>query len=665
MISWLIEAALRTLLVALAVAGGLRLLRVSNVLAQKKAWGLVLAAALLMPLLMRWQWLSSSAPIRVPVHSWAPTANAQPHEAEDALSTSPALAQPVDTSRTFNLAQQPMDRMVAPAASHPASLTPSVAPQSKPNPFEPLALAWLLYLGISAVLLARLLYGIGAVTRLWMTAEPVCLTPESDLTAGLRLRSSLKIASPAAVGSGVLLPADYARWDPQKLRIVLAHERSHIRHGDFYLQALADLHAVLFWFSPLAWWLKRKLSDLSEAVSDHAGLEVATSRFSYAQILLEFAAMPRPTLLGVAMARNSRLSHRIERFLNEPSFRLAFAGSRRRMALAILVAPVAFFAANALVRVEAAGQASPQPAPQVQPETSIAGQAQPDPAPLPAELPAPGSLATPAPPSAPNSSVISAVLPATPPIPPQPGLSADGRAGQDGAGKYSNSHDKKGYSYAYSTNGDSYVLVTSPNDHMTFSGDWNQGTQAEIEKARRQTNGKFLWFKRNGKPYFVDDPVIVGQIEAMYQPIEALGKQQEELGRQQEAFGKQQEELSRKMEEAGTPTPEMRKEMADLGKQIAELEGMQKNAKTAEDRADLEGKQGSLEGRMGAIEGELGAKEGAFGEEMGKLGGLQGELGAQQGKLGAEQGRLAAEADLKIKAMIDAAFRDGKARPVE
>ena len=411
MISMLAESALRTLLVALAVAGGLRLLRVSNVLAQKKAWGLVLVAALLMPLLMRWQWLSAFAPIRVPVHFWAQSSNARPHKAEETLSAPPALTLPVDASRNLSLMPQPVHPPIAPVASHSGGLALSVAPLSKTGPIQLLALAWFIYLGVSTVLLARLLYGIGAVTRLWMTAEPVCLTPEPDVTAGVRLRSSPRIASPVAVGSGVLLPTDYAQWDRQKLRIVLAHERSHIRHGDFYLQALADLHAVLFWFSPLAWWLKHKLSDLGEAVSDRAGLEVAANRFSYAQILLEFAALPRPTFLGVAMARSSRLSHRIERFLNEPSFRLAFAGSRRRMALAVLVAPVAFFAANALVRVEAAGQASPQPAPQVQPEAPIAGQAHPDPAPVPAEPLTSGSVATPAPPSGPNSSVISAVPP--------------------------------------------------------------------------------------------------------------------------------------------------------------------------------------------------------------------------------------------------------------
>ena len=109
-------------------------------------------------------------------------------------------------------------------------------------------------------------------------------------------------------------PTDYAAWDAENLRVVLAHERAHVRQGDFYLQLLARLYAALFWLSPLGWWLKRKLTDLGEAISDHAGLEVAASRLSYAQVLLEFAVLPRPNLIGVPMAHSSSLSQAYRTF---------------------------------------------------------------------------------------------------------------------------------------------------------------------------------------------------------------------------------------------------------------------------------------------------------------------------------------------------------------
>ena len=60
------------------------------------------------------------------------------------------------------------------------------------------------------------------------------------------------------------------------------------------------------------------------------------------------------------MARHGSLTRRIERLLNDVSFRQAFAGTRRALA-AVLVVPVALFATTVLVRVQAAGQQAPAP----------------------------------------------------------------------------------------------------------------------------------------------------------------------------------------------------------------------------------------------------------------------------------------------------------------
>jgi beta-lactamase regulating signal transducer with metallopeptidase domain len=614
-LSSLIEAALRTLLVALAVGAGLRLLRVSNVLAQKKAWCLVLAAAIAMPLLMRWQWLSVSAPIHIPAPSWGLSTNPRPLETARAPIPAPAQTALANSDP----APLPAGHFVTPHSA-PAGSASANSAQLKTHSISIATLFWFFYFGVSLLLLARLLYGLIATARLWITAEPVCLAADSDLAAGTRLRYSRRIVSPVALASGVVLPAEYTQWDRQKLRVVLAHERAHILHGDFYLQTLAGLHAALFWFSPLSWWLKRKLSDLGEAVSDRAGLEAAVSRSTYAQILLEFAALPRPALrpyqLGVAMTSNtSSLSDRIERFLDESRFHQAFSGSRRRALLAVLLVPAAIIAFTALIRMEATGQ--PAVAPQ---SAQMTGQSTPEIAP--------------------------------PPPPPGP------------EGSHHMSYGP-GYSYSNSANGDSYALVTGPSDRLSFSGEWNSDTRTEIDKARKLAHGKFLWFKRNGKLYLLEDPAVVVQIEAMHRPMEALGKQQEELGRQQKELGKQMEEVGRKMKEATFPTPEMSKEIDNLEKQMAKLRLMQGKAMTTEEWADLESKLGNLQGKLGEIQGEIGAKQGSFGGKMGKLGGQMGELGGQQGRLGAEQGRLAEESDRKIKAIIDKALKEGNARPVE
>jgi beta-lactamase regulating signal transducer with metallopeptidase domain len=624
----------------------------------------------------------------------------------------------------------------------------------------------LLYLAVAGVFLIRLAWGLIAALGLWHRATSI--TGELLTVSRVDLRCSSEVSSPVTICSAIVLPADYATWDSEKLRVVLAHERSHIRQRDFYLQLLAGVYAAVVWFSPLGWWLKRKLSDLAEAISDRAGLEEAADRASYAQILLEFAAAPRPTLIGVAMARNGSLSRRIERLLNDVSFRQAFAGSSRALA-AVLVVPVVLFAVTALVRVQAAGQQTPEPpAPAAAPPRAVAAPPAPvapaasgvsepeqisgelapaapeDPFPQAVAPPAPASApsAPPAPASAPSAPAAAPTAPAecrcpsvmtlvpsepltramtlvVPKAPRAPGTAAllafppdaarmklmiqaralanrdliltppaaprmvivaprmgigDGRgyglsqstSTESGSRSYSEDGKHSGYRYSYSSDGESYAVIHGGDmNHVSFSGNWMEGRREEMEKVRKQAHGDFLWFTRDGKDYFVDDPAILGQIDAMYKPMEELGKQQEELGKQQEALGKQQEELGRQQEAASVPTPDMSKEIAKIDEAMAKLKASQGKNMTQEQFSDLQEKLGELQSRIGEMQGQIGAKQGEFGERMGALGGKMGELGAKQGRLGAEQGRIGREADRKIKSIIDESMKNGKAHPVQ
>jgi beta-lactamase regulating signal transducer with metallopeptidase domain len=386
--SLLLEAALRSVLLALAVWAGLRIFGVRNVLAQKAAWGLVLVSALAMPILLPYaaHWSVLPANVRVVIPDDPQTlleelqarikTSPQPRPLSEAVPTAQAAAPLPNPGELFNTndseslaaAQVEADRGVNSAsyeASEPpaadASVTVSAAVPTPATTAPQITarailkgLLWF-YIVVTGVLILRLLCGLVAALHLLHTAKAITVDSRAFHAESLNLRSSKRVPSPVTICSSIVLPADYETWDLNKLRVVIAHERSHIRQGDFYLQLLAEVYAAAVWFSPLGWWLKRKLSDLAEAISDRAALEEASDRTAYAQILLEFAAAPRPTLIGVAMARSGSLSRRIDRLLNDTSFRQAFAGTRRGLA-AVIVVPVAFFAATALVRVEAASQ---------------------------------------------------------------------------------------------------------------------------------------------------------------------------------------------------------------------------------------------------------------------------------------------------------------------
>jgi hypothetical protein len=710
----LLEAAVRALLAACVLWAGLRALRVRNVPAQKIAWGLVLAAALAMPLLMRWQWLPAWAEVKLPAPAWplvldsAPAPQIQPPVAAASLAASEALpvqapgeadrfSAPVISLSQFDAPAQPETTPEPAAMPAPAAPQPASAPRTTLSPGRLLRIGWFVYLGIGAALLLRLLFGLGSSLRLWMLGKPVEAGPEFEWPRGLRVRSSRRVASPVNIGSGILLPADYAQWDAEKLRVVLAHERSHVRQRDFYLQLLAGLYAALIWFSPLGWWLKRKLSELGEAISDRAGLEAAASPSAYAELLLEFAALPRPTLTGVAMAHSTNLSERIERLLNDTSFRQAFTGSRRALA-AVLLVPVALIAATALVRVQAAevvvarpsallqgGEQSPQAVP---PQAAATGQSHPDnpqvrdsgsgqstsatpqPNPAPAPAPAPPSSdgtapmpaaqeMAPVPPTPPAADDAAPAAAPVPPVPPQaPGDAVpSGLPAPPAPGAYH-------YHFDYHYDGDTYAIVGDPGTNPRFYGYWDDDRKAEIEKARSLAHGHFLWFRHDGKSYIVDDPAIVAQIETMDKPMQDLGAQMRDLGKQMREVSQQDREMARKAREASQniPTPDISKEMAELNTAAAALQAQQGGTISRQQLGELERKIGDVQRQLMRVQVKVDVNWSA---DMGKFGAEQGKFGAQMGQMGAEMGRIARENSQKIKSIIDESLKDGKARPVE
>ncbi len=708
----LADAAARSLLVAAVVGAGLFAFRTRNVVAQKAAWMLVLAAAFLMPWLAPWATripvLPKSATIFLPRTSWLATPPVKASEptasmADPASAVTPLAPQIITATPDVTPAAQPasIGRFPAPSISSGSftSAEPPARPARKLRLTDGLLL---LYLAGCAALLLRIAFGVASALRLWFEAVPVT---SDAIPETLRVRVSRSLASPITIGSGIVLPEDYTEWDAEKLRIVLAHEASHVRQRDFWLQLCASLYTAAFWVRSAGLVDQtHKLSDLSETISDRAAVDHAASHASYAQVLLEFAALPRPISTGVAMANHGHVISRIERLLNESSFRQAFAGGRARIAAAVLLVPAALFAATALVRVEAAQQATAPNPPAAQAPDERTGIATPPEqdtitttaqAPAPAAVPPPlgatpvapalppplrGTPAALAPPAPEEDEVITlAPAPGAPQIylsprgnyaltaPKAMALARQARTLALLDGQHGRLMALRGGAYAYSFGDrDPYAYVTGNGENdVHFSGNWYSGSKEKIAKARQVAHGDFLWFERDGKAYVIDDQAAIASLKPMQDKMEDLGKQQEALGKQQEELGKQQEELGRQQEQASVPTPDVSKELANLTAALKKLDAEKGGTVTVGQLAEIESKLGDLQGRIGEIEGKVGEKQGEFGEKQGKLGEQQGKLGEQQGRLGAEQGRIAREMDGKILTLIDEYMKNGKARPVQ
>jgi hypothetical protein len=460
------------------------------------------------------------------------------------------------------------------------------------------------------------------------------------------VRISSAISSPVTIGSGIVLPSSYGEWDTAKLRIVLAHERSHVRQADFYLQLLAAVYTAIFWFSPVGWWLQRKLADLGEAISDRAALEEAANRSSYAEVLLEFAGLPRRSLAGVHMARSSNLHRRIDRLLTDQQFRLAFIAVRRHALIALAIVPLALLAATSLVGVQAAeavaaravkihaiqSVVAPQPVSGANAQEPAPSPAPPAPAAEPKPSPEPPVPAAPAAPEAPE-----------PPPPPDPG---------------------EGSNYFFNDSGDdrdAYAIVNG--DSITING--SHGFQQELKNARKNHHGAFIWIEHDGRPYVIDDPALVARSRELFRPIEELGRKQAELGRQQAELGKQQAHWGEMQSKVAVPMPDLVRELAQIDEQMKQLRLLAGKNVQMQDLANIQNRLGELQARLGELEGRAGEMQSQYGSKQAELGKLEGDLGQREGVLGEEEGRLSREADQKMKAIIDEALRNGKAKPVD
>jgi beta-lactamase regulating signal transducer with metallopeptidase domain len=628
MTTLVVESVLRSLVMAGMIWTGIKLLRVRHVFAQKIAWGLVLLVAFAMPLLMRWQAAHPGRALVVPVArtSTVRTIQRRIH----------ALHVPSNTILSPRLLSLSPAAVAAPGISLQET---SPAPVTPWHASDLLRLVIPTYLVVAAALLLRLLFGLALAMRIWHRAEPA--SPILEPRATVRISSAIQ--SPVTIGSGIVLPANYTEWDRTKLRFVLAHERSHVRQGDFYLQLLASVYAALVWFSPLGWYLKRRLAELGEAISDRAALQESADNSSYAEVLLEFAAMPRHgfagVTAGVGMARSSNIQRRIERILNDRTFRLAFLSGRRHAVIAALLVPCGMVLATSLLHVQAAGT--------VKAHAIRALQAN--------ALQPPRALQTrPVPPPAPVAE----------PAPAPPVMLAEDAQDEQVQAAPTPSRD-----YDYDYDGSFAIVdgnrnsVIADDEHGVFEGSWDD--HGELDRVRTKVHGSFLWFEHDGKSYVISDPALVARVKALYAPQGELAQREAELGRQQAELGRQQGLLAAQQAMVKVPTPDISKEMAELQRAVETLAAEKAQEVTQARLSEIQARLGALQGKLAEAQALAGSKEAILGSQEGNLGAREAELGRREAEFGREEARIAREASQQVKTLIDQAFKDGKAKPVD
>ena len=211
MISSLVEAAIRSIGVALIVGMGLRLFRVRNVLAQKAAWSLVLAAAMMMPIAQSlprsWQGIPVSMTVHLPAMHMPATVwrqgqaaavaslaappqsrtAAQQFQGEPAVAGGNHFPEEAVTDSGFNPPARAAEaRVPVEDAGNESSLgvLRLGAVWDAVRRVRPIEFAWGLYCAVTLALLLRLSFGMILAARIWLGAERVALDAGLGIEGG-------------------------------------------------------------------------------------------------------------------------------------------------------------------------------------------------------------------------------------------------------------------------------------------------------------------------------------------------------------------------------------------------------------------------------------------------------------------------------------------------
>jgi beta-lactamase regulating signal transducer with metallopeptidase domain len=586
----LLEAAVRSLIMGAIILAALHIMGIAQVRARRTAWLLALVGALAMPVLVGAQ----IGPRLLPEIALA--------KAPDALESAPWMLREQYVE---------MPAPVSAAGGRTPRAEISNGEGEGVSLLNTLMSATVFGYGVIAgVLLLRLCVGLSFAFRLRNAAGRVGPDPAgpdravTQFDPALDVRSSARIGTPVTIGSSVILPENYAAWDEATLRIVLSHERAHVRQGDFYIHALAELHCALFWFNPFSWWLRRELSELGEALSDRAAVEQAASRASYAEILLAFAMRGRRPLAGVAMASTSNLTPRIERLLSEKIFERSFAG-KQRVPLAAGVVVLAMFAATATVKVHAMPNAALAKTEEL------------------AELDAPAS------PEAPTTPQV----PTTPEAPTTPDSTGDSREG------VLDLHM-----------GHSRISINSGKDLPPLSGDY----------IYFQHDGKPYLIQ--DPSVIAEAQKLLAPMQELAEKQKELGAERALIGAKQRVLSTQR--LAKiDSAEIKIDTAKFKRDMAELHSQLKQMDLGELNTKIDQQAlAEVQSHMAEIQAVTARLQAELGNQLSGFGEQQGELGEQQSKLAEEQRAMAEQRRKVIEMLRRQLQPIIEDAIREGKGK---
>ncbi len=176
--------------------------------------------------------------------------------------------------------------------------------------------------------------------------------------------------------------------------------------------------------------------------------------------------------------------------------------------------------------------------------------------------------------------------------------------------------------------GDAYILCLD--DHFMSSG-WDTDVD-DLVRMRNRFRSDFLWFRRAGKTYQVEDAATVAKANALFVPVRALEPEFEDLRRKERRLDAREDEIDREEEL-------IEQDLEDLDADEEAGLAVDENA-----RRNLETRRDVVRSRMRDVERE------------------QKELERVERALDAREEVLEAEAEGKLWRLMDEAIGSGTAK---
>ena len=204
------------------------------------------------------------------------------------------LIVPLIPSSPLSVFNLPLFRQQAPAAAVPLQPSPAVqtappvaaVPQAAPtNPAVVLLIVWACVAAV--IFLTFIIWHLRSLYRFRFAMK---VELPFALPSNVRVRELEGLSGPLTYGvlrPVILLPLGMTK-DPDTCRRVLAHELSHIRHGDVAGKWFYLLVTALHWFNPFVWLMLYTLTQDMEMRCDAEAIKtLGGERNAYAKMLVE------------------------------------------------------------------------------------------------------------------------------------------------------------------------------------------------------------------------------------------------------------------------------------------------------------------------------------------------------------------------------------------